>query len=342
MSLTVKTETRKSEATAASNAQFQAVRDLVASDFDMVDSMIDSLVSSRVITISDVGKYIIAAGGKRLRPLIVLLTVRECGYQGDDHIRLATLIEFLHTATLLHDDVVDTSERRRGRASANALWGNPTSVLVGDFLYSRAFQLMVQINRMDVISIISDATNNIAEGEVKQLENIGNVDLTEEEYLEIIRCKSALLFEAAAHTAAVLANSPTSITQSLRSYGLHLGFAFQIVDDLLDYSGDSTVLGKDIGDDLSEGKTTLPLIYAMQHCDIAEATMIRSAIETQKPKNVPAILSIVKASGALQYTRDRAKEHTEKAIAALRQVSPTSPFKGGLETLAKIALHRVQ
>ena len=325
-----------------SEVSFTGLRDLVGTDFQQVDTMISSLLRSRVPTISEIGKYIVDGGGKRLRPLIVLLTVKGCDYQGEDHIRLATLIEFLHTATLLHDDVVDESSRRRGQQTANALWGNAPSVLVGDFLYSRAFQLMVEINRMDLMSIISDATNTIAEGEVMQLESVGNVQLSEADYMEIIRCKSALLFEASAETAAVLSNSTPMLIKALKLYGLNLGLAYQIIDDVLDYVGDSRVLGKNVGDDLAEGKLTLPLIYAMQQASVADATLIRTAIENRSAEKLSEIIAAVRNSGAIERAVERARYYTEAANTALRHDPPHNTYRNALKQLTQLALNRIQ
>ena len=322
--------------------QFEDIKQLVLTDFKQVDVLINTLLKSRVSTIANIGQHIVSGGGKRIRPLLVLLTVRGCEYQGEDHIRLATLIEFLHTATLLHDDVVDESSRRRGRATANALWGNKPSILVGDFLYSRAFQLMVEINRMDLISVISEATNTIAEGEVMQLENIGNVRLTESEYMEIIRKKSALLFEASAETAAILSNSTPTLTKSLKTFGLHLGLAYQIIDDVLDYIGDSQLLGKNVGDDLAEGKLTLPLIYAMEHGSVADTATIKSAIENHDSSNLEHIIKIVKQSGALEHAKLRAQALTEEATDALRHDPPIGAYREALIRLAQTALERIR
>ena len=237
---------------------------LAASDFAQVNALIPTQLASEVALVEQIGAYIVNSGGKRLRPLIVLLTARCCGYDASEHIRLAAIIEFLHTATLLHDDVVDGSHLRRGRATANVTWGNAPSVLVGDFLYSRAFQLMVDLDNMDVMAIVADATNVIAEGEVLQLDHIGNAAYEESDYMEVILRKTALLFQAAAHTAAVLATRDAETIQAMRTYGRDFGLAYQLVDDWLDYEGDSDVMGKNIGDDLAEGKATLPLIRTMK------------------------------------------------------------------------------
>lgn len=314
---------------------------LVRDDFDAVNKLIPRQLTSDVALVREIGRYIVESGGKRLRPLIVLLVSRACGYRGDEHIRLATLVEFLHTATLLHDDVVDHSARRRGRATANALWGNAPSVLVGDFLYSRAFQLMVELDSMDLMAIISDATNVIAEGEVLQLENIGNANLTEEDYTEIIRCKSALLFQAAAHTGAVLASHDPDLIKSLRNYGLYFGLAFQLVDDWLDYAGNSEVMGKNVGDDLAEGKATLPLIYTMANGHIDDADLVRQAIESRSAEQLENVIAAVHRSGALEYTKARAIEEVDRATSELVGLEP-SKYRDALETLGAFAVSRMQ
>ena len=324
------------------SGSFDKLRALVSQDFNQVDSLVQGLLRSRVSLVSNIGEHIVASGGKRLRPMVVLLTAKGCGYTGEDHIRLATLIEFLHTATLLHDDVVDDSNRRRGRPTANAIWGNAPSILVGDFLYSRAFQLMVEINRMDLISIMSEATNTIAQGEVMQLENVGNIHLSEPEYMEIIRCKSALLFEASAHTAAVLSNSTPTLIKALRAFGLNFGLAYQIIDDVLDYVGDSDILGKNVGNDLAEGKLTLPLIYAIQHCGIGESSMIKTAIEERDSSNLAQIVNAVKNSGALDRAKQQARSLTENAIGALSHDPPIGKYRQALLTLTQIALNRIR
>ena len=277
---------------------------LAASDFSQVNALIPSQLASEVALVEQIGHYIVNSGGKRLRPLIVLLTARCCGYDASDHIRLAAIIEFLHTATLLHDDVVDGSNLRRGRATANVTWGNAPSVLVGDFLYSRAFQLMVDLDDMDVMAIVADATNIIAEGEVLQLDNIGNAAYDEADYMEVILRKSALLFQAAAHTAAVLATRDPDVIQSMRAYGRDFGLAYQLVDDWLDYEGDSEIMGKNIGDDLAEGKATLPLIRTMKYGHPEDAALVRDALETRCADALTLVRDAVRRSGALDYTRE--------------------------------------
>ena len=317
-----------------------AIFRLVRSDFERVNRLIPRQLCSSVDLVEEIGRYIVEAGGKRLRPLIVLLTARAFARSGDDPIRLATIIEFLHTATLLHDDVVDKSARRRGRATANALWGNAPSVLVGDFLYSRGFQLMVELNDMDVMAIISDATNVIAEGEVMQLANIGKTDIAEADYLEIARRKTAMLFQAAAHTGAVLCSDDADLIDSLRRYGLHFGMAYQLVDDWLDYVGDSLVMGKDAGNDLAEGKVTLPLIHTIAHGSSADADLVRQAILTRSSDDFPAVADAVRRSGGLDYTKARAVEEADQAMEEALALPP-SPYRNALEALAEFAVSRM-
>tara|TARA_B100000470_G_scaffold102502_1_gene79146 strand:+ start:555 stop:1571 length:1017 start_codon:yes stop_codon:yes gene_type:complete len=314
---------------------------VVRHDFEKVDALIPRQMTSDIALVSEIGRYIVDSGGKRLRPLIVLLVARASGYQGDAHVRLATLVEFLHTATLLHDDVVDRSGRRRGRATANALWGNAPSVLVGDFLYSRAFQLMVDLDSMDLMAIISDATNVIAEGEVLQLENIGNAELSENDYLEIIRCKSALLFQAAAHTAIVLSNDDPDTISGYRNFGLHFGLAYQLVDDWLDYAGDSQLMGKNVGDDLAEGKVTLPLIATIKEGSRQEATLVRNAISSRSDRHLSAVIKAVCRSGALDYTKSRAEEEAGLALDCLASL-PRSVYRDALENLTTFATSRMR
>ena len=257
----------------------QSIYSLIKEDMTSVDAMIQARLQSDVVLINQLGHYIINSGGKRLRPALAILCARACGYQGDKHINLATIIEFIHTATLLHDDVVDNSDMRRGRETANNLWGNEASVLVGDFLYTRSFEMMVEMDSIRLMKILSHTTNIIAEGEVLQLLNCHDADTTEESYLEVIHHKTAKLFEAAGLLGAVITNSSTEIESAMSRYAMHLGSAFQLVDDLLDYSESSETIGKNIGDDLAEGKPTLPLIYAMKHGNEQQAQLIRTAIE---------------------------------------------------------------
>lgn len=317
-------------------ASFQSV---VSEDFALVDQCIREQLHSDVALVSKIGQYIIQSGGKRLRPLLVLLAARAAGYKGRDHIPLAAIIEFLHTATLLHDDVVDQSDLRRGRDTANALWGNAPSVLVGDFLYSRAFQMMVNLDNLKLLKILSDATNVIAEGEVMQLMNINDASVTEAHYMEVIRCKTAMLFEASTHTAAVLTGVDKTVEQSLQDYGNYLGMAFQLVDDLLDYDGDSEAMGKNLGDDLAEGKPTLPLIFTLSEGTPEQKELVRSAIEEGGLDKIDEIVKAVRDCGALNYTAQKAREQSDKAIACLSTL-PDSEHKAAMEELARFAIAR--
>jgi octaprenyl-diphosphate synthase len=312
---------------------------VVRTDFEAVNARIIAELHSDVALVENIGHYLVEAGGKRLRPLLVLLTARACGYRGEDHIAMATIVEFIHTATLLHDDVVDTSELRRGRATANARWGNAPSVLVGDFLYSRAFQIMVALANMQVMRIMADTTNIISEGEVQQLVNAGNPEATEATYLEVIRKKTAQLFEAAARTAAVIAGAPGNAQTQLASYGHHLGMAFQLVDDALDYSGDATSLGKNAGDDLAEGKPTLPLIQVLKKGTPEQAALVRDAIENGGLDRLEPVIAAIEDCGAIEYTLDMAKGHVQKAEACLATLPP-SDEKTALADLARFALNR--
>ncbi|WP_285765215.1 polyprenyl synthetase family protein [Biformimicrobium ophioploci] len=310
-----------------------------AEDFKAVNQLIIEQLHSDVPLVENIGHYLVEAGGKRLRPLLVLLCAQAAGYQGRTHINLAAIIEFIHTATLLHDDVVDTSELRRGRLTANAKWGNAPSVLVGDFLYSRAFQMMVGIGDMDIMSILSDTTNTIAEGEVQQLVNAGDPNVSEENYLTVIHKKTGALFEAACETAAVLAGTDAEQRAALRAYGYHLGQAFQLVDDALDYRGNAEELGKNVGDDLAEGKPTLPLIYTMRHGTEAQAALVRSAIENSGTDKLGAILEAIEACGAIDYTLQMARTQAEMACEKLEWL-PAGVYKTALEQLAEYSVAR--
>src|SRR5690554_277097 len=318
----------------------QRIHDTVADDFSRVNDLIIQRLASDVPMVEKIAQYIIESGGKRLRPLLVLLSSRACGYQGDDHLKLAAVIEFLHTATLLHDDVVDTSDMRRGKSTANARWGNAPSVLVGDFLYARAFQMMVELESLPVMNVLSQATAVIAEGEVMQLMNIKNPDLTEEQYMVVIHNKTAMLFEASSHTGALLAHADQEAGTALRDYGKHLGLAFQLVDDVLDYLGDAEAMGKNVGDDLAEGKTTLPLIYAMANGSDDERKLIRQAIRNGGRDGLPQVLEIVKSSGAIEYTMTKAQDHARIAL-ELAQRLPESKYRQALELLTDAAVARV-
>ena len=319
--------------------ELQDIYDLVAADREQVDDLIRDRLHSEVVLINQIGHYIVNSGGKRLRPVLVLLAARGCGYQGPHHIELAAVIEFIHTATLLHDDVVDSSELRRGRETANSVWGNEASVLVGDFLYSRSFQMMVAVGEMRVMEILSDTTNTIAEGEVKQLLNCHDPGTTEARYLDVIRCKTAKLFEAGARIGAVLGGRTGTDEDAMAAYGMHLGTAYQLVDDVLDYTTDSEQLGKNIGDDLAEGKPTLPLIYAMENGNAEQRALIREAIESGGNKNIDAVREAIETTGAITYTSRFAQAEAERAVAALAQ-APESPYKDALTSLAAFTVQR--
>ncbi len=312
---------------------------LADSDMQSVNGLIRTSLASDVALVSQVSEYIVMSGGKRLRPLIVLLAARALGYDGEQHVRAATIIEFIHTATLLHDDVVDSSERRRGRDSANTVFGNQASVLVGDFLYSRAFQMMVDIDSMRVMQILADATNTIAAGEVMQLMNVHDPDTTEEAYRQVIYRKTARLFEAGAQIAAVLAGESETVEASMVRYGQNLGTAFQLVDDALDFNASAEELGKNLGDDLAEGKATLPLIHAMQQGNEAQRELIRSAIVDGGLDQLDRITAIIESTGALQYTSARAQEAADLAIGALSGI-PDSDYKQALVAIAEFAVQR--
>ncbi|HEY6599275.1 MAG TPA: polyprenyl synthetase family protein, partial [Pseudomonadales bacterium] len=317
----------------------KAIYRLMSGDFDAVNALIPQRLTSDVALVEQIGRHIIDSGGKRLRPLLVLMTARCLGYNGSEHIKLAAIIEFLHTATLLHDDVVDRSDLRRGRATANQLWGNAPSVLVGDFLYSRAFQLMAELGRLDIISILSDATNVIAEGEVQQLANVGNADLDETQYFDVIRAKTAMLFQAASHSAAVLASCDEAQIVALRDFGLTLGLAYQLVDDWLDYAGDPAVMGKNAGDDLAEGKVTLPLIHTLQHGSTNDRQLVREAIETRSSAALGDVVVAVKRCGALDRTREDAEVQARRAIDLLTNL-PGGEYRDALADLARFCVAR--
>lgn len=315
------------------------IHQLVADDFAALNQQVVSRLHSQVPLIESIGHYIIEAGGKRMRPVLVLLCSRALGYQGSNHVALATVIEFLHTATLLHDDVVDMSDMRRGRPTANVRWDNPSSVLVGDFIYSRAFQLLVEIGNMQIMDVMASTTNRISEGEVLQLVHQHDPRTSEAEYMEVIRNKTAILFAAACSTAAILSEADQAVQQALHEFGLEVGLAFQLIDDVLDYAGDSVELGKNIGDDLAEGKPTLPLIYTMQHGSAAELQLITEAIESGGLDKLPAIIAAVRSSGALDYTREVAAQCIARAMTALALL-PEGPYKAGLALVAEAALNR--
>ena len=313
---------------------------LIDKDFTAVNRLIAEQLKSPVALIEEIGRYIVESGGKRLRPALVLLASRCCNYQGSHHVILAAIIEFLHTATLLHDDVVDRSELRRGRVTANSLWGNAPSVLVGDFLYSRSFQLMTKLGDNDVLTILADATNLIAQGEVMQLSDIGNLNIDEARYMEVIRCKTALLFQAAAHSGAVLAGGGKDQVQALQNFGAQFGLAYQLVDDWLDYAGDADSMGKNVGDDLVEGKLTLPLIFTLAQGAPAQADVVRESLIMRSASNLEEVLEVVRACGALDYTRAAALRHSKRAIACLEGL-PTNPHGDALKQLAEYAQNRL-
>lgn len=305
-----------------------------------VDRVIRERLRSDVVLINELARYIINSGGKRLRPAVVLLAARACSYVGEDHLQLAVIIEFIHTATLLHDDVVDGSKLRRGHQTANALWGNEASVLTGDFLYSRSFQMMVELGNMRVMNILADTTNTIAEGEVLQLLNTHNADVTEAEYIDVIERKTARLFQAGTQLGALIAGQPEPVVQAMATYGLHLGMAFQLVDDALDYGASAVELGKNIGDDLAEGKVTLPLIHAIRHGTAEQAALIRQAIQSGGLDHIEPVQRAIESTQAIEYTSAAAKREADKAIAGL-DVIPDSSYKEALRELATFSAERV-
>jgi octaprenyl-diphosphate synthase len=316
------------------------IQALAQKDMAAVNDLISSKLHSDVALINELGVYIINGGGKRMRPLLTVLAARAIGYQGNEHLQLAAIVEFIHTSTLLHDDVVDESNMRRGRETANAMFGNSASVLVGDFLYSRSFQMMSELRNLNIMDILSDATNIIAEGEVLQLMNCNDPDTTEDSYMKVIYCKTAKLFEAATRLAAVIAKKDQATETAMLNYGKHLGTAFQLVDDIMDYTADAQAMGKNVGDDLAEGKPTLPLLYAMAHGNEQQNIMIRSAIEHGGGmEHLDDILAAMKETGALIYTQDRAEQEADKAINAIA-ILPESAYKQALISLAHIAANR--
>jgi octaprenyl-diphosphate synthase len=316
-----------------------AIRSLVEDDMNTVDDLILKSLASDVALINQIGHYIVNSGGKRLRPMIVLLAAKALGYSGEKHIALAAIIEFIHTATLLHDDVVDGSELRRSRDTANAVWGNAASVLVGDFLYSRAFEMMVGVNKMRVMDILSHATNRIAEGEVLQLLNCHDPDTDEQKYLEVILRKTATLFEAGSRLGAVVCDAPEAEERALAEYGLHLGIAFQIIDDALDYSNSAEEIGKNIGDDLAEGKPTLPLIRAMQVGTTEQKRLLREVVESGGREHIEIVKSAIESTDAIDYTFRLAEKEADKAKQALETLPP-SPLRDALATLADFSADR--
>lgn len=323
----------------SANIDFEAIKDLTLAEMQAVDRLILNELSSDVVLINQIGHYIISNGGKRLRPMLLLLAGKALGGVNDHHLILAAVVEFIHTATLLHDDVVDESELRRGRESANAVWGNAASVLVGDYLYSSAFEMMVRTDNMRVMEILSKTTTAIAEGEVLQLLNCNNPDTTEEKYLEVIARKTAILFSTATRLAGVVSGVGEEVQASLAVYGQQLGVAFQLIDDALDYKASTEELGKNLGDDLAEGKPTLPLIYAIQHGTPEQAQVIVEAIRHGSREAFNEVYAIVQATNAIEYTERCADQAAAKAIAAL-QCLPDSDYKTALELLARFSVQR--
>ena len=317
----------------------ESIQDLTKGEMAAVDALIRARMGSDVPLINQISEHIIAAGGKRLRPMLTLLAAKALGYGGTRHTVLAAIIEFIHTSTLLHDDVVDASDLRRGRRTANALWGNAPSVLVGDFLYSRSFQLMVELDSMDVMRVLADTTNRIAEGEVLQLMHVHNPDTDEAAYLNVIERKTAALFAAATRLAAQLSGAGESLQQDMYDYGLHLGLAFQIADDVLDYSADATMLGKNLGDDLAEGKATLPAIHAMAEADGALKQRLREIIRLGDASAMSEVLAAINTADSLRYSIDKARHHAESAKTALDGVQD-SVWKRALLELADYSVAR--
>jgi octaprenyl-diphosphate synthase len=315
------------------------IRELVADDLRRVDQVVVARLASDVALVNEIARYIVAGGGKRLRPLAVLLAARACGYKGERHVEAAAVIEFIHTATLLHDDVVDGSDLRRGRETSNHVWGNPASVLVGDYLYSRAFQLMVSLENLRIQEVMANATNAIAEGEVLQLMNAHDPDTSEQRYLEVIYRKTAKLFEAGAQVAAILAGASPETERALIDYGRHVGLAFQLVDDALDYSADREELGKNLGDDLAEGKPTLPLIHAIAHSSPDDTARLRKAVEAGGLEDFERVSRVIESSGGLQYTARLAQREAELAVESLAGI-PDTAYRQALGALAEFAVSR--
>jgi len=315
------------------------IRAPVADDVKAVDRLIVDRLQSNVVLINQIGHYIVSSGGKRLRPLLVLLAARACGYQGQRHLDAAAIVEFIHTATLLHDDVVDGSELRRNRTTANSVWGNEASVLVGDFLYARAFEIMVDVGNLRVMEVMARATARIAEGEVLQLLNANDADTDESRYMEVIQRKTATLFEAGTRLGAVITEAPAEVESAMASYGLHLGIAFQLVDDALDYMSDEDTIGKQVGDDLDEGKPTLPVIRAMEVGNEAQRRLLRAAIEEGGRENIEGVVNAIVATKAIDYTVELARWHAEAAKQALDSV-PASPSRDAMTATADFAVAR--
>ena len=318
---------------------FSEIQALMKSDMEKTDEILIDRLNSNVDLINQMSHYIIASGGKRLRPLLLLLSAKATNYVGTDHHAMAVVIELIHTATLLHDDVVDKSSKRRGQDTAHELWGNAPSVLVGDFLYSRAFEIMVEPNSMAIMRILSKTTNQIAEGEVLQLLNIRNTNVSQTEYFNVIKQKTACLFETACKIGALLSDSSKKTINSLGDFGLHLGNAFQIIDDALDYESDSTIIGKEVGDDLSEGKITLPIIYALEKTSGAENQILENAVKTADASSIDNIINILCSVKAFEFTRKIAENESQKALKSLKNI-PESDYKSALKLLCELSLSR--
>lgn len=319
---------------------FKAIQALTADDMAKVNETIHAQLNSDVSLINQLGFYIVSGGGKRIRPLLAVISARALGYQGEAHTTAAAFIEFIHTATLLHDDVVDESDMRRGKATANAAFGNAASVLVGDYIYTRSFQMMTELGSLRILKLMSDAVNVISEGEVQQLMNCNDPNTTEESYMQVIYSKTARLFEAATQIGAILSDAPEEVELALQNYGKYLGTAFQLIDDVMDYTSDGKEMGKNVGDDLAEGKPTLPLLYAMRHGTSEQAEMIREAIEKANGmERLHDIMATMEQTGSLDYTRQKAYQEADKAIAEL-DILPESPYKQALVTLAHMSVHR--
>ena len=318
---------------------FNEIQALMKSEIDLMNKILTDRLGSNVELINKMSQYIINSGGKRIRPLILLLCAKATDYRGDYHYSMAVVIELIHTATLLHDDVVDQSTTRRGQESANELWGNAPSVLVGDFLYSRAFEIMVEPNSMEIMKILSKATNQISEGEVLQLLNIKNSKVTQSEYYRVIERKTACLFKAACQIAGILSRADQKIIDAMGSFGMHLGNAFQIIDDTLDYESDSEIIGKEVGDDLSEGKVTLPMIYAIEKTNKTEKKILTDAIENADASNINQIVEILLDANAFKFSRDIAKKESTKALKSINPIQD-SEYKTALKLLCKLSLER--
>ena len=318
---------------------FIEIQALMKNELDQMNKILVNRLDSNVDLINQMSHYIISSGGKRIRPLLLLLCARANDYDGDYHYSMAVVIELIHTATLLHDDVVDQSTTRRGQETANELWGNAPSVLVGDFLYSRAFEIMVEPNSMEIMKILSKATNQISEGEVLQLLNIKNANVTQKEYYRVIERKTACLFKAACQIAGILSNSNQKVIEAMGKFGMHLGNAFQIIDDTLDYESDSNIIGKEVGDDLSEGKVTLPMIYALEKTTKSDNKILTDAIQNADASNINQVVEILMNVNAFQYSRDIANKESNMALESI-DILPSSKYKTALKLLCKLSLER--